>query len=69
LILLLAHPLVSHSNHLAQAAIHRKTEKVIYLAEGRWGGEERGGGGAESYDLKKVWSSVKKHSILSDVNI
>jgi hypothetical protein len=32
--------------------------------EGRWGGGEGSGRGAESYDCKKSWSSIN-HSIMS----
>ncbi len=54
----LSPPTVSKS----RPATHRKTEKERQLADGR--GRGRGWRGVESYDRKKVWSSIN-HSKLS----
>jgi hypothetical protein len=45
----------------ARPGTYRKTEKERQIAEGGWG--EGNGGGAESYDSKKAWSSIN-HTII-----
>jgi hypothetical protein len=48
---------------VSKRGTHRKTEKERKRADGREGKKE-GGQGAESYDLKKAWSSIN-HLTLS----
>jgi hypothetical protein len=64
MIWLLAHPTTPHPSAVSKLYLtHEKTEKDRHIS----GWKEGGGGagkGAESYDRKKAWSSVK-HSILS----